>query len=131
MKIEIKTKHIKNDELVRQFIERKIHFALDRLDERVDSVTVRLEDETKDSKRFDGLCRIEVELHPKGHIHVSSHGDSAYDCVLQAIRKMEHATKHSIDRHRRSARVRHQQAKRDMPELPFDVDLAPTASKGT
>lgn len=128
MKIEIKTKHIKNPEMVREFIERKIHFALDRIDARIAGVTVRLEDETKDSKKFDGVCRIEVEVIPRGHIHVSSTGESAFDCVLQAIRKMEYAVKHDIDRHRRSSRIRHQQAKRKMAEASFENDLLDTTT---
>lgn len=124
MKIEIKTKHVNNESMVREYIEKKVHFALDRVDARVDKVTIRLEDETKDSGRFDGLCRIEVEVHPRGHIHVSSTGESTYDCVLQAVRKMEHAVKHDIDRHRRSAKIRHQKAKRTfmdgLPDLPVE-----------
>lgn len=125
MKIEIKTKNIKNDEMVREFANRKVHFALDRIDARVESVVVRLEDEkAKTDAVFDGCCKIEVELHPRGHIHVSSNGASTFDSVLQAIRKMEHAVKHDIDRHRRSARVRHQQAKRTILEpLPTDDAL--------
>ena len=112
MKIEIVTKNVSNELMVREYIEKKVHFALDRIDARVDKVTVRLEDETKDSKRFDGACRIEVEISPRGHIHVASTGESTYDCVLQAVRKMEHAVKHDIDRHRRSSKIRHQKAKR-------------------
>lgn len=113
MKIEIKTKDVKNELMVREYIEKKVHFALDRIDTRVDKVTVRLEDQTKDSNRFDGSCRIEVEVHPRGHIHVSSNGESVFDCVLQSVRKMEHAVKHDIDRHRRSAMIRHQKARVD------------------
>ncbi len=45
MKIEIKTKNVKNDPMEREFIQRKLQFALDRIDARVNSVTVRLEDE--------------------------------------------------------------------------------------
>ncbi|MFK7769001.1 MAG: hypothetical protein AB8B55_17395 [Mariniblastus sp.] len=117
MKIEIKTKSIKNDKMVREFTQRKVHFALDRIDARVASVVVRLEDEkAKTDLVFEGSCKIAVELHPRGHIHVSAKGESAFDCVLQAIRKMEHAVKHDIDRHRRSSRVRHQQAKRPVLE---------------
>ena len=116
MKIEIKTKHVNNEPMVREYIERKVHFALDRIDARVDKVTVRLEDETRDSNKFDGMCRIEVEVHPRGHIHISSTGESTYDCILQAVRKMEHAVKHDIDRNRRSARIRHQQTKRSFRE---------------
>ena len=116
MKIEIITKHVKNEPMVREYIDRKVHFALDRIDARIDKVVVRLEDETKDSNRFDGNCGIEVELHPRGHVHVSATSESAYDSVSQAVRKMEHAVKHLLDRHRQSAKVRHQQGKREMIE---------------
>lgn len=113
MKIEIVTKNVKNEDMVREFIQRKVQFALDRIGDRVKSIVVRLEDETKDSEAFDGLCQIDVSLIPTGDIHVSAHGDSAFDSVLQATRKMQHAIKHNLDRHRRSSRVRHQQTKQD------------------
>ena len=116
MKIEIITKHVKNEPMVREYIDRKVHFALDRLDARIDKVVVRLEDETKDSKKFDGVCRIDIEVHPRGHLHVSSSGESTYDCILQAVRKMEHAVKHDIGRNRRSSKIRHQKAKQTFIE---------------
>lgn len=114
MKVEIKTKNIENESMVREFVDRKVHFALDRIAARIDTVVVRLEDETKESPMFDGICRIEVNLVPSGHVHVSANGDSVFDCALVAIRKMEHAVKHDIDRHRTSARVRHEKSKRDI-----------------
>lgn len=123
MKIEIITKNIKNDSMVREYVQRKVHFALDRIDARVESVTVRLEDEKcKTDTVFDGVCRIDVEIAPKGHIHVSAKGESTFDCVLQATRKMEHAVKHDIDRHRRASRVRHQQAKRAVNQSLENID---------
>lgn len=102
--------------MAREFILRKVHFAMDRIASRVGKVTVRLEDETASSSAFDGLCRIEVEMHPSGHIHVSSHGESVFDCVLQAVQKMENAVKHDIDRHRRSSKIRHKNTKRQFVE---------------
>ncbi|MEM7452871.1 MAG: HPF/RaiA family ribosome-associated protein [Planctomycetota bacterium] len=111
MKIDIRTRNIENENMAREYIERKVHFALDRIDARIQKVTVRLDDETKDSSRFDGLCRIEIDVHPRGQLFVSSRGDSIYDCVLQAVRKMEHAVKHDLDRHRSSSRIRHQHAR--------------------
>jgi len=116
MKIEIKTKNVKSEKMVREFIERKVHFALDRIEDRIKRVTVRLEDQTKNSALFDGCCRIEVDLIPRGHVHVSAKGESKFDCVLKAIRKMEHAVKHSIDRHRTAANIRHQKSKRSAIE---------------
>lgn len=116
VKVEIITKNVKNEDMIRKYIERKVHFALDRIEGRIDRLVVRLEDETKNSKLFDGNCRIEVDIHPRGHIHVSATGESTYGCVLQAIRKMETAVKHDIDRHRQSSRIRHQKAKRSVLE---------------
>ena len=111
MKVEIRTRNVDNENMAREYIERKVHFALDRIDARINSVTVRLEDETKDSGRFDGHCRIEIEVSPRGRLHVSARGDSIYDCVLQAVRKMENAVKHEIDRNRTSSSIRHQRAR--------------------
>lgn len=118
MKIEIITKNVKNELMVREYIQRKVHFAIDRVDSRVDHVTVRIEDETKNSAAFDGLCRIEIDLHPRGHLHVSSKGETVFDCALQAIRKMENAVKHEIDRGRQSSNIRHQGGKRNQTPPP-------------
>ena len=112
MKIEIVTRNINNEPMVREYIQRKVHFAVDRINTRISHITVRLEDETRNSPAFDGLCQIDVVLEPRGHIHVSAHGESAFDCILQATRKMETAIKHDIDRNRRSAKIRHQKSKR-------------------
>lgn len=116
MKIEILAKNVKNEEMVRSFIQRKVDFALDRVETRIKNVVVRIEDETKTSPAFDGICKIEVDMLPRGHVHVSATGESVFDCVLQAIRKMEHAVKHDIDRRRRSSKIRHSNSKREFVE---------------
>lgn len=113
MNIEIVTKHVDNETAIKGYIQDKVHSAIDRINARIDQVTVRLEDESANSDAFDGLCQIDVSLNPTGHIHVSAHGESPHDTVLQATRKMEHAIKHDIDRHRRSSRVRHQKSKQE------------------
>ena len=111
MKIETVVKNVKNDSAIREFIERKVHYALDRINARVKQVTIRLEVAAGHSNAFDGRCHIDVAMLPTGHIHVSASGGTTFDSVLQATQKMEHAIKHDIDRHRRSARVRHQKSK--------------------
>lgn len=113
MKIEIVTKNINNSDMVREFIQRKVQFALERIESSVKHVTVRLEDEASKSDVFAGHCQIDVTLNPSRHVHVSANGDSAFDSISQATRKIEHAIKHDIDRHRRSARIRHQQTKQE------------------
>ena len=125
MKLEIATKNVVRESMVREYIHRKVQFALDRFEDHVREVVVRLEDETKDSPMFRGLCSIEVRLEPRGQVHVSARGESSYDCVLNAIRKMEQAVKHDIDRHRRGARIRHEGAKRDFVESLVPGELLP------
>lgn len=112
MKIEVVTKNVNDESMVREFVERKIKFALDRVNARVNRVVVRL-DESANSDAFDGVCRIDVMLNPTGQIHVSANGISAFDSILQAARKMEHAIKHDMDRNRSSSRIRHQKSKQD------------------
>lgn len=123
MKIEIVIKNVKNDAAVREFIERKIRFALDRIDARIKGITVRLEDESSNSGAFDGHCQIDASLLPTGRIHVSAKGGTAFDSALQATRKIEHAIKHDIDRHRRSARVRHEKSKQEFYSALEQEDL--------
>jgi hypothetical protein len=113
MKIEIITKNLGNDQMVREFIERKVHFALDRINARVGHVVVKLEDASGSSGAFDGICQIDAWMQPSGQIHVSAPGDSAFDAVLQATRKIQQAVKQDIDRNRRSSQIRHQGSKRD------------------
>ena len=111
MKIEIKTKHVDGDHLVREYVERKVQFALNRFEKRIARVAVHVEDESPASNQCGGLCRIEVETVPRGSVFVSAHGESAFDCVLQGVRKMEQALKHQFDRKRSAGRSRHQKAK--------------------
>ena len=89
MKIKIVTKNIKNEPMVREFIQQKVQYTLERAGIRAKRVAVRLEDETEDSESFDGLCQIDASLIPTGDIHVSSDGESAVDSALQAIQKMQ------------------------------------------
>lgn len=93
MKIEIVTRNIENEAMVREFIQQKVQFALERVWGRVKRVTVRLEDETENSESFEGLCQIDASMNPRGDIHVSADGESTVDSVLQAIQKMQNAIK--------------------------------------
>ena len=112
MKIEIVTKNIDDDSMVREFIHRKVHFALDRFDSRINRVVVHLVDETARSSAFDGHCQIDAFINAGGQLHVSANGESEFDSVLQATRKIEHAVKHEFDKQRSSSRIRHQKTKR-------------------
>ena len=113
MNIEILLKRVENESSVKQFVHEKVENALSEIDARIDRVVVKLEDESRGSEAFDGLCRIDAWLHPTGHVHISANGDSAFDSVLQAVRKLEHTIKEKVVRERRSSRIRHEGVKRE------------------
>lgn len=109
MNIEIETKNINNDKMVREFIYLKVHFALDRIESRVGKVTVRLEDEKiKHSNAFEGVCEINANLKAQGHVCVTAAGESPFDSVLQAIQRMEQVIEDDADRHRTTPLMRFQ-----------------------
>ncbi len=110
MKIGIVTDDSDSSLMVREYMQRKVNFAVGRFGARIGKVVARLQDQSTESSVFEGVCSIEVELVPDGHIHVSANGESPFDCVLQAVQKMEQALKHEIDRSRALNRTRHQQA---------------------
>ncbi len=98
MKIEIITSDIDNPRLLREFTQRKVQFAMDRVNAQARRVVIQLEN--SDSSSQSGLCRIDVELGRDEQIHVSAHGNSAFESVLQAVRNLETAIKQDLDRGR-------------------------------
>ncbi len=113
MNIEVHTSGVKSDEKVRQFIDKKINATLDRFQGRIEQVIIKLEDESRGSKAFDGKCRIDARLSPNGNIHITAHGNSPEETVAQAVSKLEQAIVNEIDRHRSSSRIRHEKSKRE------------------
>ena len=109
MNLEVVTKNIIGEEAVRSYIASKVETAFDRFEHRIDSLTVRLSDETAGSSSFNGLCKIEALLIPRQHLHVDANGQSPFECLGSAIEKMVAALKHDFDRARSSANVRHEQ----------------------
>ena len=117
MKIEIYAKNVKNKKQVQGFIGHKVHTALDRLDSRIKQVSCRINDKSKNQSEFIGDCRIDVDLFPRRSVHVAAKGDSVFECIVNAIRKMEQAVKHELDRGRSSSNIRHQQNKRNFVDF--------------
>lgn len=117
MKLEMVTKDVVRETMVREFIHRKIQFAFERFDDQVREVVVRLRDETKNAPVFRGLCSIEVGLEPDVRVQVSARGESSYDCVLNALRKMEQALMQNVDCRWRRSRDRRKDAKQEFAEV--------------
>ncbi|MEM7454381.1 MAG: HPF/RaiA family ribosome-associated protein [Planctomycetota bacterium] len=112
MRIDIVTRNIRREKPIRGFIQQKVEFALEKVNSNIEQVDVRLEDRTKKSNAFDGRCTIDVALKPGGTVHVSARAESAFECVVLAVRKMDQAIRNDLDRARNTSRGRQKKAQR-------------------
>ena len=111
MRIDVTTKNIDDTKAVHEFVNRKVSNSVKRFTSEVGSVTVRVEDETRASGRFDGICTIDAALIPRGQLHVSAHGDGWHECIQLAVRKLENALRHDRNRKRNASNIRHELAR--------------------
>ena len=88
MKLEIVTDDGSQESMVRSFMHRKVQFALERWNVEANGV-VRLQTDTESWTGICSICEIDLQLSPSRRLHVSAYGESAYDCVLRAIQKLE------------------------------------------
>ena len=111
MRIDVKTKNVHDTNTIHDFVNQKLSNSIKRFASEVASIAVRVEDETRTSGRFDGICSMDATLTPGGTLHVSAHGDSWHDCILQAVRKLENALRHDRNRKRNANNIRHEMAR--------------------
>ena len=110
VRIDIVTRNIRREKPIRGFIQQKLGFALEKVNSNIEQVNVRLEDQTRKSNAFDGRCTIDATLSPGGTIHVSAKAESAFECVVIAVRKLEQAIRNDLDRARKTSRGRQKKA---------------------
>jgi putative sigma-54 modulation protein len=66
---------------LREYIDRKLRWALDRYDHRLDRIQVRLEDVNGPRGGVDKRCRVQVIGRPSWRIHVEGAGATFYDAI--------------------------------------------------
>jgi ribosome-associated translation inhibitor RaiA len=101
MRVQLRGKNILEltDDL-RDHADRRLRFALGRFGDRIDRVTVRLEDVNGPRGGIDKRCRIEVSLKPGGTVRLQDEGSELYSLIDWAADRVGHAVGRELDRRR-------------------------------
>jgi ribosome-associated translation inhibitor RaiA len=91
---------------LRGHIERKLEFAVGRLAQRVDRLSVYLDDLNGPKGGADKRCRILADVRPSQRIVAEQVSDDFFTGISGAAEKLGRAVKRRIDRRRVTARTR-------------------------
>lgn len=100
MQIDLRTKKLRVGPELRGAVERRLGFALDRFEQRIQRVVVRLEDVNGPRGGDDKLCRIEVHLRGSGTIRVRARADAVVPAVDAAAHRAGQAIARWVVRER-------------------------------
>lgn len=96
--------HINEDQ--KSTVSERVERALKNSAHLIRNVNVHIEDETPDSKKFDGRCRIQVNLNKGEPVIVDASGESFADLLADGVKRIqravEHATQKKRDKRRRN-----------------------------
>ena len=100
MQIELRTKGVRVGPELRAAVERRLGFALDRFEQRIVRVVVRVEDLNGPRGGEDKLCRIDVHLRGSGTLRVRARADAVVPAVHMAADRAGHALARWVQRER-------------------------------
>ena len=105
MDIHITGRNVRINDALKQFVERRLEFAIGRFARRITDVQVRLSDLNGPRGGLDHDCRIIVHMHPRGEIMVEDRAADSESAVALAAGRAGQALRRAVDR-RRAARTR-------------------------
>lgn len=110
-------------ELIREYADRRLYFALRRFEDRVRAVTLRLHDENGPRGGLDTRCVITVELHRGAPIVVEATAAWPTAAITAAARRLNEV----VRRHTERDTSRRRNAGRTPPDGPGGVVRPPAA----
>ena len=117
MKIEIVSRNLNLESDLRELIERRVAFALERFEEQIERVWIALVDINGTRGGNDKQCRVVIDLSPSGSVHVDHVANTMESAASQAIERASHSVARTVERRHRvnemRVAIRHQ---RDTPE---------------
>lgn len=105
MRLEMRGVRYDLDDVLGDYIERRVRFALGRFAGRIDRVAVRLSDVNGPRGGIDKHCRVTVVLSPRGVVRVEGSGDDPFALVARVAKRAGQAVRRTFGRLGRS-RVR-------------------------
>lgn len=131
MQLELRGVNYELDVELKDFIERRLHFALGRFGRRIHRLSLQLTDLNGPRGGIDKRCRITIALIPRGLVMVESQGGDPFALVADAVKRAGRALRRELDsRGRRTgagAGADHGHARARGPRLDEDDFPAPAA----
>jgi putative sigma-54 modulation protein len=106
MQMEMRGVNYGLDDMLKDHIERRLHFALGRCAARIHRLTVRLTDVNGPRGGLDKRCRIAVALVPRGMVTVEDSGDDPFALIADAAKRAGRAVRRELERRRRGRNLR-------------------------
>lgn len=100
MELQVHSRHTELDQSLRDYIERRLTFALDRFAPRVNRVLVRLHDLNGPRGGVDKRCTVEAHLVPSGAVVVKAAGEDIEQAVGLAADRIGRRVRNELDRWR-------------------------------
>jgi putative sigma-54 modulation protein len=106
MQIEIWGREVKVSERLREYIERRVRFALERLAMPIRKVHVQLRDLNGPRGGVDKSCKVRIALAPAATLVVEHRSSSAYAAIDSALKKAAMSIVRRIQRKQERIRTR-------------------------
>ncbi len=104
MDFQVFAKNDLDSQSLRNFVGRRLAFALSRFERRIRQVVVRLDDVNGPRGGHDQQCRIEVKTIPSGELAVRATEVDAETAIGRAVIRMERRLRSTFDRRQRLRR---------------------------
>jgi len=108
MKIDIHGTNLKPSPALADHVSRRLGFALDRLSHRVRRADVCVTDVSGPHGEPDRVCRVRIDLKPRGSVQVAERHADLYRAVDRASKRLKRLIAREVERRRSRTRVRQQ-----------------------
>jgi ribosome-associated translation inhibitor RaiA len=100
MQLEIRSVNFELDDVTRDYIERRLCYALGRFVRRIHRLTVRLTDVNGPRGGIDKRCRIAIALVPRGVLRIEGAGDDPLALIAKVAKRAGRAVRRELERRR-------------------------------
>ena len=105
MNILIKARGVEVSEVLKEYIERRIGFAVDRFESRLSTVNVSLSDANGPRGGEDKVCQLNAEIEGGGAVLIEEAGFTYTTAVDVASRRLQYALTRRLNRRRKAVEM--------------------------
>lgn len=98
MQLSIRTRDVELDDEIRELVERRVHFALDTFQDRIESVGVYFMDLNGPKGGVDKICQLAVRVKGVGELVVLERGPRLVNTLNRAARRLKYRVSEEIRR---------------------------------